>query len=213
MILRVLLVAASLAALSGARSGSQEQARGAAPQTSEGPRWNVLFAIADDWGWPHAGVLGDSAARTPTFDGLAAGGVLFDRAFVSSPSCTPSRNAILTGQHFFRLASRIMRSILVDYARMANRQKRKDGRERLNLEWACDAPAEQPGPETVDLLDLELGLERLESIDPGLCRIVEMRFFGGLSHPEIAEATGKSLQSVERNWRLARAWLHSHLTA
>ena len=103
MILRVLLVAASLAALSGARSGSQEQARGAAPQTSEGPRWNVLFAIADDWGWPHAGVLGDSAARTPTFDGLAAGGVLFDRAFVSSPSCTPSRNAILTGQHFFRL--------------------------------------------------------------------------------------------------------------
>lgn len=67
------------------------------------PRPNVLLAIADDWGWPHAGVLGDRVVRTPTFDRLAREGVLFDRAFVSSPSCTPSRNALLTGQHFFRL--------------------------------------------------------------------------------------------------------------
>ena len=101
--LRALLVVASLAALSGARSGPQEPVQESTPATPERFRWNVLFAIADDWGWPHAGVLGDGAARTPTFDGLAASGVLFDRAFVSSPSCTPSRNAILTGQHFFRL--------------------------------------------------------------------------------------------------------------
>jgi arylsulfatase A-like enzyme len=66
-------------------------------------RPNILLAIADDWGWPHAGALGDRAARTPTFDALAADGVHFRAAFVSSPSCTPSRNAILTGQHFFRL--------------------------------------------------------------------------------------------------------------
>ncbi len=66
---------------------------------------NIVLAIADDWGWPHAGALGDQAVQTPTFDRLARGGVLFPRAFVSSPSCTPSRGAIITGQHFWRLGS------------------------------------------------------------------------------------------------------------
>ena len=66
-------------------------------------RPNILFALADDWGWPHAGAYGDEAVATPTFDRLAREGVLFTHAFVSSPSCTPSRNAILTGQPFFRL--------------------------------------------------------------------------------------------------------------
>ncbi len=64
---------------------------------------NILFCIADDWGWPHASVLGDSAVLTPTFDRLAREGVLFDHAYVSSPSCTPSRSAILTGQYHWRL--------------------------------------------------------------------------------------------------------------
>lgn len=64
---------------------------------------NILFCIADDWGWPHAGVYGDPGVKTPTFDRLANEGVLFEHAFVSSPSCTPSRNAILTGQYHWRL--------------------------------------------------------------------------------------------------------------
>lgn len=66
-------------------------------------RPNILFCIADDWGWPHASILGDAAVSTPTFDGLAKAGVLFDHAYVSSPSCTPSRSAILTGQYHWRL--------------------------------------------------------------------------------------------------------------
>lgn len=66
-------------------------------------RPNILFCLADDWGWPHAGVYGDPVVETPTFDDLARQGVLFDRAYISSPSCTPSRNAILTGQQFYRL--------------------------------------------------------------------------------------------------------------
>ncbi|MDA1266790.1 MAG: sulfatase [Planctomycetota bacterium] len=66
-------------------------------------RPNVLFCIADDWGWPHSSAYGDAVCATPTFERLAAEGVLFEAAFVSSPSCTPSRNALLTGQHFFRL--------------------------------------------------------------------------------------------------------------
>ena len=66
-------------------------------------RPNILFCIADDWGWPHAGVYGDKVVKTPAFDKLAKEGVLFENAFISSPSCTPSRSAILTGQHFWRL--------------------------------------------------------------------------------------------------------------
>ena len=66
-------------------------------------RPNILFAMADDWGWPHAGALGDRVVATATFDRLAREGVLFDHAWVSSPSCTPSRNAVLTGQQFWRL--------------------------------------------------------------------------------------------------------------
>lgn len=64
---------------------------------------NILFVIADDWSYPHAGVYGDQAVKTPNFDRIAAEGVLFDHAFVSSPSCTPSRAAILAGQPFWRL--------------------------------------------------------------------------------------------------------------
>lgn len=73
------------------------------PKTADGKRPNVLFAIADDWGWPHAGAYGDSVVRTPTFDRLAQDGVLFANAFVTSPSCTPSRGSILTGQWHWRL--------------------------------------------------------------------------------------------------------------
>ena len=65
-------------------------------------RPNILFAIADDWGW-HAGIYGDPVVKTPTFDRIAREGVLFNHAFISSPSCTPSRSAILTGQWHWRL--------------------------------------------------------------------------------------------------------------
>jgi N-sulfoglucosamine sulfohydrolase len=64
---------------------------------------NILFAIADDWAWPHAGIYGDPVVQTPAFDRVAREGVLFNHAYVSSPSCTPSRNAILTGQYHWRL--------------------------------------------------------------------------------------------------------------
>lgn len=70
-------------------------------QQAERP--NILFAMADDWGWPHAGVYGDEVVQTPTFDRLCREGARFEHAYVSSPSCTPSRNAILTGQAFYRL--------------------------------------------------------------------------------------------------------------
>lgn len=67
------------------------------------PRPNILFCIADDWGYPHAGCYGDRVVRTPHIDRLARTGVVFEQAYVSSPSCTPSRGAILTGQWHWRL--------------------------------------------------------------------------------------------------------------
>ena len=66
-------------------------------------RPNILFAIADDWSWPHAGIAGDKVVKTPTFDQVAREGVLFTNAFVTSPSCTPSRGSIVTGQWHWRL--------------------------------------------------------------------------------------------------------------
>lgn len=59
--------------------------------------------MADDWGWPHAGAYGDKVVKTPAFDRLAREGVLFEHAFISSPSCSPCRNSIVTGQQFYRL--------------------------------------------------------------------------------------------------------------
>ena len=68
-----------------------------------GSRPNILFALADDWGWPFASVAGDPVVKTPVFDRVARSGVLFTNAFVSAPSCTPSRAAMLTGQWHWRL--------------------------------------------------------------------------------------------------------------
>ncbi len=65
----------------------------------ESLRPNILFCIADDWGWPHAGAYGDQVVRTPTSDRLVREGIGFEHAYVTSPSCTPSRNAVLTGQY------------------------------------------------------------------------------------------------------------------
>jgi uncharacterized sulfatase len=77
--------------------------RAGAGEDGDIKRPNMLFAIADDWSWPHASIAGDPVVKTPVFDRTAREGVLFTRAFVSSPSCTPSRGAILTGQWHWRL--------------------------------------------------------------------------------------------------------------
>jgi N-sulfoglucosamine sulfohydrolase len=73
------------------------------PLAAAGSRPNILFAIADDWSWPFAGIWGDRTAKTPTFDRIAREGVLFEHAHAVAPTCTASRGAILTGQWFARL--------------------------------------------------------------------------------------------------------------
>jgi RNA polymerase sigma factor (TIGR02999 family) len=109
--------------------------------------------------------------------------------------------------HFFALASQIMREILVDYARNRAAAKR-DGGSRLTL----DEATELSGSKGVDLLALDDALNQLSKMNPRQSRIVELRFFGGLSIEETSEFLGVSSATVERDWTAARAWLHREIS-
>jgi uncharacterized sulfatase len=85
------------------RAIARAEAAGQAASARADARPNILFVLGDDWGWPSAGALGDKVVRTPTFDRVAREGVLFPQAYCASPSCSPSRASILTGQMFWRL--------------------------------------------------------------------------------------------------------------
>lgn len=109
--------------------------------------------------------------------------------------------------HFFAVASRIMRRVLVDYARKRRAAKRGGGVTAITL-------LESRGPgksQDIDVVALEEALTNLEKQDPRQCSVVEMRFFGGLKHHEIAEVLDVSLATVDRDWRVARLWLRRAL--
>lgn len=111
--------------------------------------------------------------------------------------------------HFFAMASRMMRRILMNYARRRKRVKRGGGRARLSL-TELDLPID----ENLDaLLALDEALRRLEAANERRCRVVECRFFAGLDIEETAEALGVSPGTVKRDWRLARLWLNRELAA
>jgi RNA polymerase sigma factor (TIGR02999 family) len=106
--------------------------------------------------------------------------------------------------HFFGYAAAIMRNILVDYARRRGAVKR--GGNQMPVDWAVA----EPSVESVasDVIALDAALTRLEHAEPQLARVVELRFFAGLSLEETAEVMGRSARSVDRDWRKARAFLH-----
>ena len=105
--------------------------------------------------------------------------------------------------HFFGVAARAMRQVIVDYARARHRQKRGDGRPDLDLDEhqiGIDTHLEQ-------ILALNEVLERLEAVDPRLLQVVECRYFAGYTEEETAEALSVSTRTVERDWLTAKAWL------
>jgi RNA polymerase sigma factor (TIGR02999 family) len=112
--------------------------------------------------------------------------------------------------HFFAVAAVLMRRVLVDHARRSGAQRRGGGAQKIAL---TEEIAAAPGGLDVDVLALDAALEELTTFDPGQARIVELRFFGGLSVEETAEAVGVSRATVMRDWAMARAWLHQRLTA
>jgi len=112
-------------------------------------------------------------------------------------------------QHFFALAARVMRQILVDHARAQHRIKRGEGRLRVTLD---ESAAGETGND-IEVLDLDAALTDLSSQDERQGRIVELRFFGGLEVEEVAGLLELSKSTVEREWRAARAWLGVRLEA
>jgi RNA polymerase sigma-70 factor (ECF subfamily) len=109
--------------------------------------------------------------------------------------------------HFFSVAALALRRILVDHARGHERAKRGGGRTKLQLDEGLIAAYEQ----TVDLLGLDDALARLAQQDAQRARVVELRFFAGLSTDETAAVLNVSTRTVERQWRYARAWLFREL--
>ena len=114
-----------------------------------------------------------------------------------------------TRGQFLAIAARAMRQILVDHARRRRAAKRGGGQTPVTL---VDAPSGTE-PSQLDLLDLDAALDGLAALDERKARVVEMRFFAGLSIREIAEATRRSNTSVEEDWYFARAWLRRRLRA
>lgn len=111
--------------------------------------------------------------------------------------------------HFFATASRVMRHLLVDHARKRRAKKRGDEAVQVSLR---EELADAPGPSPIDLLALHEALEGLEEKNGRMARVVECRFFGGLTVRETAEALGMSVRSVERDWTRARAHLYLALS-
>lgn len=109
--------------------------------------------------------------------------------------------------HFFALAARAMRFVLVDYARARSAEKRGGGAEPVTLASVQLAAEER----AADVLALDEALDRLRAQSDRLADVVEYRFFGGLTYPEIAEVTGHAVATVERDWVRARAWLYRAL--
>jgi RNA polymerase sigma-70 factor, ECF subfamily len=108
--------------------------------------------------------------------------------------------------HFFAIAARLMRQILVDYAR-SRRAAKRDGGCRVSLSNVVDIPITKDE----DLVMLDEALEELARIDERQARIVELKFFGGLSSSSAASVLGISRATVDREWALARLWLHRHI--
>jgi RNA polymerase sigma factor (TIGR02999 family) len=110
--------------------------------------------------------------------------------------------------HFFAVCARMMRRILVDRARARGFQKRGAGQPAISLEESLVVGAERPE----DLVALDDALTRLAAVDPRKSRVVELRFFSGLGVEETAAVLNVSPETVMRDWKMAKAWLHRELS-
>jgi RNA polymerase sigma factor (TIGR02999 family) len=108
--------------------------------------------------------------------------------------------------HFYGISANLMRRILVDYARKHNAEKRNRSESRPVSE-NDDAAADR----LIDLVAVDEALERLAMLDPQQCRVVELRYFSGLSVEETADVLGTSPRTVKRDWQMAKAWLRAEI--
>ena len=111
--------------------------------------------------------------------------------------------------HFFGIAAQAMRRILVDYARTRKREKRGGDDVKLQLDEAAGVST---GEKSIDLVALDEALTRLSKFDERQAKVVELRYFSGMTEEETAEVLSISPATVRRDWNMAKAWLHSQLT-
>ena len=111
--------------------------------------------------------------------------------------------------HFFAVAAQAMRRILVDYARTRKREKRGGDDVKLQLDEAINVST---GEKSIDLVALDEALTRLSKFDERQAKVVELRYFSGMTEEETAEVLSISPATVRRDWNMAKAWLHSQLT-
>lgn len=142
-----------------------------------------------------AGPGSDSATITPT--------ALVHDAWAKLSSAADFE--VTDREHFFAIAAVTMRRVLVDAARRKGAEKRGGGRHQITM---TDVATESAA---VDLVELDEALDELEALSPRQARTVELRFFAGLTVPEVADCLGISVATVEADWRLARAWLGRRL--
>jgi RNA polymerase sigma factor (TIGR02999 family) len=116
--------------------------------------------------------------------------------------------------HFFGIAAQLMRRILVDHARERQTTKRGGSATRMSLEYALEereAAGAAHGSDALEVLSVDQALDRLARLDADQARIVELRFFAGLTVEETAHLLNRSPRTIKREWRLARAWLYREL--
>jgi RNA polymerase sigma factor (TIGR02999 family) len=132
---------------------------------------------------------------------------LVHEAWLKLARNAPDGGAWESRAHFFAVAAKAMRQVLANHARDRAAQKRSPGRERVTLSEAV-APG---GTDEVDLIALHDVLTELAEADARKAELVELRFFGGLTMPEIAHVMNVSTATLERDWRVARAWIGARL--
>jgi RNA polymerase sigma-70 factor (ECF subfamily) len=132
---------------------------------------------------------------------------LVNEAFVRLMGGAPVEWANRT--HFFAVSARLMRLILIDFARAQDTEKRGANAPHVDLSDLRELP--ETAASLVDFIDLDAALQELSSLDPRQAQVVELRYFGGLENAEIAAVLGISEPTVVRDWRGARAWLYSRL--
>ena len=126
-----------------------------------------------------------------------------------------NRSSWQSRAHFYGLAAHLMRRILVDHARAQHAEKRGGLATRVSLDDALDGDGTEPTAQdaAVEVLAIDEALGRLTAMDPDQARIVELRFFAGLTVEETAHVLKRSPRTIKREWRLARAWLYQTLRA
>ena len=173
-------------------------------QSGDAKATDELFPIVYDElrGLAHRFLSGESKAQT-----LQATALVHEAYMrLVGPNQTPWENRA----HFFGAAARAIRRILTDHARERDAQKRGGGSKPVSLDEALVVCAGEPD---VNMVNLDAALTRLAAIDEQKSRVVELRFFGGLTVEQTALALGISPSSVARDWQFARVWLHRELAS